>query len=223
MSTQRYFKTQVIAQRQADFMSERMTNPNSEPEIIHRWLSDVCLEWMHMMNAPYDEVQEKVETSVEAPQWSEDEYYRFIVGITKYLAFRDAIILTAMRNLPEAMTLDFLRHPTHRRSTMLVHEILASLINDVNAQPDSERLSRCMDILDAIKILVPEKYHAPFYGIQAYLLWASGEFSKALTANKHALNQDRNYTLSLITGKALDKKIYPAWCVHAQCAKNTET
>ena len=106
---------------------------------------------------------------------------------------------------------------------MLVHEILASLINDVNAQPDSERLSRCMDILDAIKILVPEKYHAPFYGIQAYLLWASGEFSKALTANKHALNQDRNYTLSLITGKALDKKIYPAWCVHAQCAKNTET
>ncbi|WP_418968658.1 hypothetical protein [Alloscardovia omnicolens] len=227
MDTQILLDAEKIAQRQASFSSERIADSSQEPDVVNRWLSEICIRWKQMADKPSsDNAHDNNKNNQLFNIWSDEDYYRFVVGITRYLAFRDALILTSMADISEDKLVAFLKHPISESSTVLVHDILSGLLNEATAKPNMVRLNRCMGALSAIRERCPREYQTPFYAIEAYLWWTAGEFTQSRLSNSQALSLDSHYSLALITDKALSMKIYPAWCAlskHKRVSKQNQS
>lgn len=129
------------------------------------------------------------------------------------LNVRDALILTTMNeNLSYDDITRFLNNPVAPSSTRIAYECLSTMIYNPSYIINTPRIERTIDLMNTLKTRdTNPQFTACAFAVNAYLSWILGNTMQAKSYNRQALEQDKHYTLALITEKALTHRIRPAY------------
>ncbi|TCD54836.1 hypothetical protein EJ419_01695 [Alloscardovia theropitheci] len=190
-----------LVQFQTRYKDERNAHKRDLSLIFDVWFSQVCVVWNEALNNYDNHIR-----------WTHDQLYQLLVGLNTHLSLRDALILSAMREIPMESLITLITEPMTRNSSELVRMTLLEVFEDNSVRPDIERVMCAIHIISDLEKITPQSFSAGLLSMKAYWLWWLGRINEAWKVNMEALSIDDKYPLSRIIFSALEHDIYPAWC-----------